>query len=139
LNPKGVHVRLLRHTETTALIYIFRKNQLQMALQTPQIQRFLHDFDYHDFDLDSALSILEEHLDAADFPHEIGVFLGYPLADIRGFIANQGKNFKISGCWKVYTNPEHALRLFARYKKCVTIYLDRYAQGFDMNRLTVVG
>ena len=36
----------------------------------------------------------------ADFPHEIGVFLGYPLTDVVGFIENQGRNFTCCGCWK---------------------------------------
>ena len=30
---------------------------------------------------------------SAEFPHEIGVFLGYPLGDVVGFIENRGKNF----------------------------------------------
>ena len=37
-----------------------------------------------------------------EFPHEIGVFLGYPLADVIGFIENRGKNFTACGYWKVY-------------------------------------
>ena len=32
-----------------------------------------------------------------DFPHEIGIFLGYPLEDVVGFIENQGKNYTCSG------------------------------------------
>ncbi len=43
-----------------------------------------------------------------DFPHEIGVFLGYPLADVIGFIQNRGKNFTACGYWKVYTDPTAA-------------------------------
>lgn len=39
---------------------------------------------------------------SADFPHEIGVFLGYPLGDVVGFIENRGKNFTCCGCWKSY-------------------------------------
>ena len=26
-----------------------------------------------------------------DFPHEIGLLLGYPLADVKAFIENEGK------------------------------------------------
>ena len=36
------------------------------------------------------------------FPHEIGIFLGYPLADVAGFIRNKGRNCKCIGTWKVY-------------------------------------
>ena len=37
-----------------------------------------------------------------DFPHEIGLLLGYPPEDVSGFIENGGKNFLCSGYWKVY-------------------------------------
>ena len=50
------------------------------------------------------------------FPHEIGLFLGYPLGDVAGFIRNRGKNCKCSGCWKVYCNELEAQKRFARYK-----------------------
>ena len=28
----------------------------------------------------------------ADFPHEMGIFLGYPLGDVKGFIEHHGRN-----------------------------------------------
>lgn len=139
LNDKGVYVRLLKTTGETALIYVFRRKQLIETLRSEEIQEFLTDFGYDAFDLEDALSILKLHLCGNDFPHEIGVFLGYPLEDIRGFILHGGKNCHHTGCWKVYHNPENALKIFARYKKCIKIYLERYAQGFDMSRLTVAG
>ena len=38
------------------------------------------------------------------FPHEIGVFLGYPLDDVKGFIKNEGKKYLMIGYWKVYSD-----------------------------------
>ena len=52
------------------------------------------------------------------FPHEIGIFLGYPLEDVVGFITNNGCNYKYSGCWKVYGDETYSRRLFAQYKSC---------------------
>ena len=72
-----------------------------------------------------------------DFPHEIGVFLGYPLADVIGFIQNRGKNFTACGYWKVYTDPTAAQAEFARYKKCERIYARCYYNGTPIRRLTV--
>lgn len=134
---KGVEIRALTTTNNRTLIYVFRNKQLQERLQSPQIQAFLSTYGYHDFTVEGALQTLETALTKSDFPHEIGVFLGYPLEDIQGFILNEGKNSYITGCWKVYHNPEHAQLIFAKYKKCVKIYLEKYAQGFDITRLTV--
>ena len=50
------------------------------------------------------------------FPHEIGLFLDYPLVDVIGFIRNTGKNCKCSGCWKAYGNAKEAEKTFCKYK-----------------------
>ena len=42
------------------------------------------------------------------FPHEIGLFLGYPFEDVMGFIENKGENYLCSGCWKVYSCEQDA-------------------------------
>ena len=73
------------------------------------------------------------------FPHEIGLFLGYPLEDVQGFIENCGKNYRLCGCWKVYGDPQAALRCFARYEKCARVYLQCYQNGHSLSRLTVAG
>ena len=49
------------------------------------------------------------------FPHELGVLLGYPLADVKGFMEHNGENFLYSGYWKVYANAEEAKRTFQLY------------------------
>lgn len=65
----------------------------------------------------------------ADFPHEIGVFLGYPLTDVVGFIENQGRNFTCCGCWKAYGDPDAAARHFAQLNKCTRVYLRLFHEG----------
>lgn len=138
-NAKGVYVKVLKTTEKTALIYVYRRKKLKDTLKLVEVSRFLQEFGYSIFTLDEALEVLVSHLMADDFPHEIGVFLGYPLEDIRGFIDNEGKNSFLTGCWKVYHNPEQAMKVFSQYKKCIKIYLECYEQGFDMSQLTVAG
>lgn len=39
---------------------------------------------------------------SAGFPHELGLILGYPIEDVKGFVENGGKNFLYVGYWKVY-------------------------------------
>ena len=50
------------------------------------------------------------------FPHEMGLLLGYPPEDVKGFIRNQGKNYLYSGYWKVYDRPHEKIRLFQKYE-----------------------
>ncbi len=51
------------------------------------------------------------------FPHEIGMFLGYPVADIRGFIENEGRKYLMIGYWKVYSNLSQARMIFKEYDR----------------------
>ena len=74
-----------------------------------------------------------------EFPHEIGLFLGYPPEDVRGFIENGAENCKCVGCWKVYGNVEAAKKTFAKYKKCTDVYSRQQANGKSVERLTVAG
>ena len=72
-----------------------------------------------------------------EFPHEVGVFLGYPLEDVKGFIANGGKNCKCVGCWKVYCDECEAKKRFAAFQKCRRVYAALFQQGKTVNQLTV--
>lgn len=76
-------------------------------------------------------------MDLKAFPHEIGVFLGYPIEDVIGFINNKGCNFKCCGYWKVYGDKEKAIKEFARYDKCRMIYTKLWNQGRSILKLTV--
>ena len=50
-----------------------------------------------------------------DFPHEIGILLGYPLSDVKAFINFNGKKYLLVGYWKVYSHVEEAIAIFDRY------------------------
>ena len=52
------------------------------------------------------------------FPHEIGIFLGYPLEDVVGYEKYSGTKTKFSGAWAVYGNVAEAVKKMELYKKC---------------------
>lgn len=58
-----------------------------------------------------------------NFPHELGILLGYPLKDVQGFIENKGKNFLYSGYWKVYSDLQNALLTFERYNRAKSVLI----------------
>ena len=75
--------------------------------------------------------------EAADFPHEIGVFLGYPLEDVVGFIRHRGKCFTCCGCWKSYGDPAAARQHFDQLAKCTAVYLRLFHSGTPILKLAV--
>ncbi|HML36088.1 MAG TPA: DUF3793 family protein [Bacillota bacterium] len=138
LNGKGILFEVLRMKNRTALILAYRPKRLEQDLAKRDIALFLRDFGYLESGLECAISRLKERIDAqAGFPHEIGLFLGYPLTDVIGFIENEGRNSKCTGCWKVYRDEGEAMKLFDRYKKCREVYSRMFAAGRSVMQLTV--
>ena len=137
LNDKGVFLTILKIQNNSALILVYRKALLQNILNQECIREFLGKYNYKEFDIDSCLKTLRKHLNKKDFPHEIGVFLGYPLDDIKGFIENKGQNSKCVGCWKVYNDVCSAKKAFRLFNKCTDVYQKKFSQGTDILKLTV--
>ena len=50
-----------------------------------------------------------------DFPHEMGILLGYPVEDVEGFILHKGGSYLCNGYWKVYYNVSQKQRTFRWY------------------------
>ena len=138
LSGKGLRACVLKKCERGALVYIYRVSALEKKLADAPARDFLGGYGYADFSIDRALETLSDHMICGEsFPHEIGVFLDYPLDDVAAFIKNEGRNCRCVGCWKAYFNIDEAQRLFALYRKCRLVYMECYRRGFDVARLTV--
>lgn len=67
-----------------------------------------------------------------NFPHETGLFLGYPLEDVLGFEANRAQGFIYSGFWKVYGNKQAAISMMNKYKACTELCMLWLKQGLSV-------
>ena len=147
LSGKGVTVRVLnRHTATNgakrALVYVYRKKLLDKILNDVEVYNFLKKYGYNyncnEKTTEKSIGFLSERFGkSGEFPHEIGIFLGYPLGDVEGFIENGGKSSKCVGCWKVYCDECEALKVFEKYNKCRRVYKKLWNEGRSLLRLTV--
>ena len=140
LSPRGVQIRVLKACAVSSafLIYVYRGKRLGEDLCRPEIQTYLSRTGYPKGTPEQQLEHLSRRLcTEEEFPHEIGVFLGYPLEDVIGFVRHKGKNYTCKGYWKAYGDPEAARARFASYRRCTDIYLRCYRKGFTPARLTV--
>ena len=138
LRHKGLRVRILKHASDRSLIYAYRPNRLRARLSDPAVRSFLRDKGYSCASIADDLTHLAERVNSSpEFPHEIGVFLDYPLEDVIRFIEQRGSGYCCCGCWKAYSNEREARKRFALYDKCHRIYLSCHLRGFDVLRLTV--
>lgn len=139
LNAKGITLFILKETKQNALIYVCRLHRLDTDLKRECVKSFLKTYGYKDFTAEQAIKKLKLRLLESDgFPHEIGLFLGYPFCDVKGFIENQGKNCKYCGFWKVYENETETQKLFQKFIKCREVYTRLFLlQQRSVQQLTV--
>ena len=71
------------------------------------------------------------------FPHELGIFLGYPIEDVEGFIKNKGENYLYAGYWKVYQDAEDKKLLFDAYESAKEGLLLLVSHGYSMRSIIV--
>ena len=138
LGSKGLRALPLRFSDKKALIYVYRPENLSTDLADSAAVQLLERFGYNTESCEKCIVRLAQKLRTQEeFPHEIGLFLGYPPEDVCGFIDNNACGCKCVGCWKVYGDEEAAKKKFALYRKCTKVYCVQWANGKDIERLTV--
>ena len=118
------------HSGEKESILLYRKDILYAHLADRKVKRFLHSLalgyeEEADWILHFKKRFLEYKEEGREFPHEIGIFLGYPLWDIRAFMQNPRREAKLTGYWKVYYKVEKAREQFQKYDRCIALLQKR--------------
>ena len=118
-------------------LLFYDRERLESYLNREEHRRFLQACGYGDRKLPEQLLLLAERYEryqkkGGEFPHEIGLFLEYPLEDIEGFILHQGKDALECGYWKVYGNVERAREIFRLYDSLRQTLTALVAAGFSL-------
>ena len=119
LEPRSICLRILRQGRERCLLLVYRPRRLAEQLSCPAVSDMLAAEGYPvDDGIEAMLAHLSQRLCQEAFPHEIGLFLGYPPEDVEGFRRNKGQNYKLCGWWKVYGDAEEAGAFFQRCDRC---------------------
>lgn len=138
LSSKGVRILPMRYWEDRVLLYIYRPEHLKQDLLNNESFTLLQEMGYPCSAPDKCIiKLIQKMKNNSDFPHEIGLFLGYPPEDVRGFIENKADYYKCIGTWKVYGNVEKAQKTFQKFKKCTNTYYKLLQNGKSIEQLTV--
>ncbi len=136
---KGIRMIPVKYSKKHVLIYVYRPKMLKRDFANEEVCRVLKEKGYSYSNADRCVAQLVKHLEQdSDFPHEIGLFLGYPVDDVLGFMRSSREGVKYTGVWKVYSNKDAALETFDRYKRCTEIYKKAHNNGVSLDELTVV-
>lgn len=142
LQGTGIRYRFLKTKGDKGILYLYREKRLRQYLEQEEIQEFLSEYGYDQVDIAKMLNLLSKRIQLyndqeAVFPHEIGVFLEYPLGDVKGFLANEGKNFIYSGYWKVYQDLQGAVRRFIQYDMERELTIQALMQGKTIREIAL--
>ncbi|MGI6031174.1 MAG: DUF3793 family protein [Eubacteriales bacterium] len=136
LASKGIQMRIVCGCEKRQLLLVYRPALLSAHLSRPEVQPLLRKAGYQEeAPLDVQLAQLSQRFSASGFPHEIGLFLGYPPEDVAGFCQHRGQHCKYAGQWKVYGDVDRAKALFQRYDRCRAAVCRRVAQGWSIAQI----
>lgn len=132
---------LYTDTEKTTLLF-YREAALARCLTDQVYEELLLQYGYRKRTLTAALRHFRNRFRAfrmrlCSFPHEIGVFLGYPLCDIRGFIENNGRNELYTRYWKVYDQLEEAMKVFRTFDDAVQSVSFKLSNGVALRHIVM--
>ena len=99
LKETDISCYLLRQTDEKVILLLYKEQELQQQLLEADTRAFLKSYGYTQFAVEDVLDLFKRYCDnlctTKDFPHEMGVLLGYPLEDVKGFITTGAGIFSI--------------------------------------------
>ncbi len=120
LSESPLQALSLRARDNGDLMLFFSPVLLQKHLEHPETATFLHQWGYSNpTNVVRTLQELQLRFQAGpEMPHEIGIFLGYPLKDVAGFMGASDQPCTACRQWRIYGDPEPSLALSDRYTAC---------------------
>ncbi|MDR0999706.1 MAG: DUF3793 family protein [Clostridiales bacterium] len=116
------------------LLLIYDKHALQSIMGREPNALFLAEYGYPAHcELAETLEYLKGRFLGQGFPHEVGMFLGYPVEDVRGFIHNAGRDYICCRYWKVYSNAERAMEIFGKIDEAYSAAIDLIIQSLPVH------
>jgi hypothetical protein len=128
----------LYETEEKVTLLLFHRESLIRYLERIPVREMLLQAGYEDLSLGCILREFSIRYQGYmerknDFPHEMGLLLGYPTEDVAGFIEHRGDNSLCTGYWKVYANKERKLKMFERFENAKESLIQLLSLGVSMD------
>lgn len=98
----------LKRLQNSTAVLFYNEEDIKNILIEYRYMKFLKELGYSTYmSVDESLLLLKQRYKTV-CPHEIGVFLGYPMEDVIEFIKNPDSQCLMFGYWKVYHNINYA-------------------------------
>lgn len=133
----GVRIASFRNRADSLLLLIYNPLLLENALAAEEVASLLADAGYEipTASVEPLFAHLRRKCACKAFPHEIGVFLGYPPADVRRFMSEGGRGCRNAGCWKSFGSNQAAADCSVRYRKAKLLAAQMIVGGADLGEM----
>lgn len=115
-NCDRISYRIFECSDESIKVIFYNNKALDGALSEHKNLNFLKSHGYPmDYSMDSYLEHLISKLKAGVDAHEMGIFFGYPLKDVMGFMGHPKLRFTKMTGWKVYGDPKKSDEVYKRH------------------------
>lgn len=106
----------LREDDNALIILVYNNDILKKHIFKTENIDFLKKLGYEvNNNISYYVEYLKERYEKFKCPHELGIFLGIPINDVKSFMDCSYKKCLGCGYWKVYSNYEKAQEIFNIY------------------------
>ena len=100
------------HDGSKRVLFINEKS-MNRRLLDKKCRNFLRFLGYpREYNFEAYMRELMLRLESEEFPHEIGIFLGYPLKDVLGFMGYGKQEFVEVCSWRIYGDKEVSYKIY---------------------------
>ncbi|EGT3616280.1 DUF3793 family protein [Clostridium perfringens] len=136
LNDLQLKHVLLRETSNAKVILIYDEINLMNIIYRESSMDFLEKLDYNlKMNLDDILNHLINRYSTFHCPHELGIFLGIPVEDVKCFMECSESKCLLCGYWKVYEEEKKAQKIFELYDSSKEIIMNHLLIGKDLKEV----
>lgn len=123
----------LRESDDALIILVYNKEIMTKNIFNKLNKEFLMEMGYpKNGTLEEYLYKLVNRYEIFNCPHDLGIFLGIPVEDVKDFMECTNKKCLYCGYWKVYNNYDKAREVFNIYDKVKDEVVHRILDG-DIN------
>lgn len=140
LDGSLISYSVLYENSNKIALLLYNEQEMNKYLNNESVKTFLLDMGYENISFKNILKIFklryEKYMQGnEEFPHEMGILLGYPIEDVKGFVKNKGKNSLYTGYWKVYDKVEEKEKLFEKFKQVEETMIKLIYYGITMEEI----
>ena len=140
LEGSCIRLRVLFAEDDKLTILLYHFNLLTSYMAARKARELLRKEGYDEFDIETILLIFARRYrdyrkGGREFPHELGLLLGYPIEDVEGYIRNDGRNFLYIGYWKVYVNVPAKRKIFRMFERATEMLMEMLCQGIGVHEI----